>query len=117
VWCAKYRRRIVGGRVAARAGDLVDQVGDEHGWEVVAKDVMPDHVGPLVRVWPSDAPAAVVRAVTGRSARVLRRGFPYLRNRAKVVSSPSCFVGSVGDVSASTVRRYIEYQWDAVRAS
>lgn len=28
--------------------------------------------------------------------------------------SPSCFAASVGDVSESTVRRYIEHQWDAV---
>ena len=62
VWCPKYRRRILGGRVAARCGELLEQIAGEHGWQIVAKEVMPDHVHLFVRVGPTDAPAAVVRA-------------------------------------------------------
>ena len=114
VCCPKYRRRILGGRVAARCGELLEQIADERGWQIVAKEVMPDHVHLFVRVGPTDAPAQVVRAFKGRTARVLRAEFPYLRNRAKVLWSPSCFAASVGYVSESTVRRFIEHQWDAV---
>lgn len=116
VWCPKYRRRVLGGRVACRLGELLEQIADERGWQTVAKEVMPDHVVHLfVRVGPTDAAAAaVVRAFKGRTARVLRREFPYLRNHAKVLWSPSYFAASVGYVSESTVRRYIEHQWDAV---
>lgn len=114
VWCPKYRRRILGGRVAARCGELLEQVAGERGWEVVAKEVMPDHVHLFVRVGPTEAPAQVVRAFKGRTARVLRAGFPYLRRFAKVLWSPSYFAAPVGYVSESTVRRYIEHQWDAV---
>jgi REP-associated tyrosine transposase len=55
VWCPKYRRRILGGRVVRRCGELLEQVGDEHGWQIVAKEVMSDHVHLLVRVGPTDA--------------------------------------------------------------
>jgi REP-associated tyrosine transposase len=78
---------------------------------------MPDHVHLFVRVGLADAPAAVVRAFKGRTARVLRQEFPHLRNFAKVLWSPACFVASVGYVSETTVRRCIEHQWDAVGAS
>ena len=117
VWCPKYRRRIVGGRVARRCGELLERIADEHGWQIVATEVMPDHVHLLVRVGPTDAPAAVVRASKGGTARVLRQELPQLRNQAKVRWSPSYFAASVGDVSDSMVRRYIEHQWDAVMAS
>lgn len=90
---------------------------DEHGWQIVAKEVMPDHVHLLVRVGPTDAPASVVPTFKGRTTRVLREEFLYLRNHARVSWSPSYFAASVGYVSESTVRRYIEYQWDAVMAS
>ena len=30
VWCPKYRRRILGGRVARRCGELLEQIADEH---------------------------------------------------------------------------------------
>lgn len=114
VWCPKYRRRVLGGRVALRCGELLDQVAAEHGWEIVAKEVMPDHVHLFVRVGPTDVPASVVRAFKGRTARVLRDEFPFLRRFAKVLWSPSYFAASVGYVSESTVRRYIEHQWDSV---
>jgi putative transposase len=114
VWCPKYRRRVLGGRVAARCGGLLERVADEHGWEIVAKEVMPDHVHLFVRVWPADAPARVVRAFKGRTVRVLCSELRYLRRFAKVLWSPSYFAASVGSVWESTVRRYIEHQWDAV---
>ncbi len=117
VWCPKYRRRILGGRIAARLDELLEQIAAEHGWQIVAKEVMPDHVHLFVRVGPADAPASVVRAFKGRTARVLRQEFPYLRSRAKVLWSPAYFAASVGYVSETTVRRYIEHQWDAVLAS
>lgn len=79
VWCPKCRRRILGGRVAARCGELLDKIAGERGWEIVAKEVMPDHVHLFVRVGPTDAPAAVVRAFKGRTSRVLRQEFGYLR--------------------------------------
>jgi REP-associated tyrosine transposase len=117
VWCLKYRRRILGGRVAARCGELLDQIADERGWQVVATDVMADRVRLLVRVGPTYAPASVARAFKGRTARVVRREFPYLRNRAKLWWSPSYFVVSVGCVWESRVRGYVEHRGDAVLAS
>jgi putative transposase len=117
VWCPKYRQRILGGRVARRLSELSEQIADEHGWQIVAKEVMADHVHLFVRVGPTDAPASVVRAFTGRTARVLGQEFPHLRNQAKVSWSPSYFAASVGDVSESTVRCSIEHQWDAVTAT
>ena len=117
VWCPKYRRRILGGRVARRLGGLLEQVAEEHGGQIVATEVMPDHLHLLVRVGPADAPAQVVRAVKGRTARVLRGEFLHLGNQAKLWWSPWYVVASVGYVSELTVRRDIEHQWDAVMAS
>ena len=114
VWCPKDRRRILGGRVAARCGELLEQIADEYGWEIVAKEVMPDHVHLFVRVGSTDASAQVVRAFTGRTARVLRSEFPHLRRFAKVLWSPSYVAASGGYVSESTVRRDIERRWGAV---
>jgi putative transposase len=83
----------------------------------VATEVRPDYVHLLVRVGPTDAAAQVVRAFKGRTARIVRHEFPSLRNRATVLWSPAYFAASVGDVSESTVRRYLEHRWAAVMAS
>jgi putative transposase len=113
VWCPKYRRRALSSRGAARCGELFGQIADEHDWEIVAKEVLPDHVHLFLEVGPTDAPAQVVLVFKGRMARrVLRSEFQYRRRFAKVLRSPSHFATSVGYVSESPVRRYIEHQWD-----
>jgi putative transposase len=91
VWCPRYRRRILGGRVAARCGELLEQIADQRRGQIVAKEIMPDHVHLFVRVGPADAPAAVVRAFKGRTARVLRAKLGRLRRHANVLWSPSYF--------------------------
>ena len=98
-------------------GELLEQITGEHGWRIVGKEVMPDHVHLFGGLGPTDAPAQVVRALKGRTVRVLPREFPHLCSHAKVWWSPSWFAVSVGYVSESTVRRYIEQQWDAAMAS
>jgi putative transposase len=115
--CPKYWRRVLGGRVARGLDELIEQIANEHGWQIVAHEVMPDHVHLFVWVGPTEVPAAVVRAFKGRTARVLRQEFGHLRNFAKVLWSPAYLAASVGYVSETRVRRYIEHQWGAVLAS
>jgi REP-associated tyrosine transposase len=117
VWWPKYRCRVLGGRVAARCGELSEQIAEECGWPIVAEGVMADRVRLLVGVGPTDAPASVARVCKGRTARVVREEFPYLCNRAKLWWSPWYFVVSVGCVWESRVRGCIEHRGDAVLAS
>jgi putative transposase len=117
VGCPKYRRPVLGGRVARRLDELIEAIADGHGWRMVAHEVMPDQVHLLVRVGPTDAPAAVVGAFKGRTARVLGQEIPHPRNFAKVLWWLAYLAASVGDVSETTVRGYVEHQCDAVLAS
>lgn len=96
---------------------MLEQIADKRSWQIVSIEVMPDHVHPFVRVDPADAPASMLRGLTARTTRLLRQELPYLRDRVKVLWSPSYFGASVGYVSESTVHCYIEQQWNAVMAS
>jgi putative transposase len=69
--CPKYRRRILG------------------GWEIVAKQLMPDQVRLFVRMGPGDALAAVVRALKGRTTRVARGEYRYLGRLLELWWSPA----------------------------
>jgi hypothetical protein len=35
VWCPKYRRRVLGGWVARRLDELIEQIAAEHGWQAI----------------------------------------------------------------------------------
>lgn len=73
VWCPKYRRRILRGPVARRLDELLDEIATEHGWEIVASEVMPDHVHLFAHVRPTDSLAHVARLLESRTSRVLRQ--------------------------------------------
>ncbi len=110
VWCSKYRRGVLGGRVAARLNELLDEIAAENAGQIVAREVMPVHVYIFVRVGPVDSPAEVARRFKGRTWGALRSEFAWL-GREKVLSSKSYVAPSVGYVSQTTVRRYIGQQW------
>ena len=52
VWCPKYRRRVLGGRIEERLKQIVREVVEEKEAWLVALEVMPDHVHLLVEVDP-----------------------------------------------------------------
>jgi putative transposase len=69
VRCPKYQRRVLGGRVASRLGELLEQMAGEYGWQIVAKEV-PDHVHPFAKaLWLSSFLVALVRYVSEPTVR------------------------------------------------
>ncbi|HEY3240724.1 MAG TPA: transposase [Acidimicrobiia bacterium] len=44
VWCPRYRKRILVGRVADRLRELLGAKAAERGWSVEALELMPNHV-------------------------------------------------------------------------
>lgn len=114
VWCPKYRRRVLGGRVKDRLEELIHAKAEEHGWEITALKVMPDHVQLLVKPHPKNSPSYVANQFKGYTSHVLRAEFPHLRSRLPTLWSRSYFVASVGAVSAATIQRYVETQDERV---
>jgi putative transposase len=101
VWCPKYRRRVLGGPVAVRLRELIEQKAAEKGWEVIALEVMPDHVHLLVKHEPKASASYVAHQFKGFTSRVLREEFTHLKSRMPTYGSSSFFLASVGAVSAA----------------
>jgi putative transposase len=112
VWCPKYRRPVLGGEVAVRLRELTGHKAAEHGGDVIALEVMPDHVHLFVKHDPEASASYVANQFKGHTSHALRSGFPYLRSRLPTLWSKSCFAASAGAVSAAPVRRYIDTQYE-----
>ncbi len=110
VWCPKYRRPVLAGRVDERLKELLTEVATEHGMTIHAMEVMQDHVHLFVEADPTLCVAEIVNRLKGRTSRILRQEFPSLRSRLPTLWSRSYFAATVGAVSEGTVRRYIEAQ-------
>ncbi len=109
IWCPKYRRRVLGGRVEARLKQLIGQVVIECGGQVIELETMPDHVHLLLEVAPTVPLSALMQKLKGRTSGQLRAEFPQLR-RLPAVWSPSWLVSTVGGAPLEVVRGYVENQ-------
>lgn len=109
VWCPKRRKPILRGDIKERLVQLVNEVVAGLGWEVISLEVQPDHVHLFLRGNPRVAVHKVIRAIKGRSSRLLRQEFPSLR-KLPTLWTHSYYCGTAGNVSAALIRRYIEQQ-------
>lgn len=110
VWCPKYRRPVIGGGMEERLKELIREVVDDKGAWLVEMETMPDHVRLLVEVDPQLGIHRLVKAIKGRSSRVLREEFPWLRSRLPTLWTNSYFVATVGGAPWEAIRRYVERQ-------
>jgi putative transposase len=113
VFCPKYRRHILVDAIKKRLEEIIRDVALENGWEIIAKEVMPDHVHLFVSADTRTRPEIVVKRFKGRSSRYLRNEFPELL-KMPTLWTRSYFLSTAGNVSASTIKKYIEQQWDNV---
>jgi putative transposase len=66
----------------------------------------------FVKAHPKDSPSFIANQLKGFTSRRLREEFPHLRSRLPTLWSRSYLVASVGAVSAATVQRYIDTQYE-----
>ena len=109
VFCPKRRKPVLVGSVAKDVERLIRLKCEEQGWEVVALEVMPDHVHLFVRAWPTTSAAEVVKQVKGITSHELRGKYPHLLKLPSLWTR-SYFASTAGNVSREAIRRYIDSQ-------
>ena len=109
VWIPKYRRKVLTTDVEAGMKRLTIEICGKYDVEVLALEVQPDHIHLFVSAPPRISPARIVGLVKGYTSRYLREEFPKLRGICGKdhLWSKSYYVGTVGEVSAETILRYI----------
>ena len=112
VWCPKYRRKVLVDAVAKRLETLLRETCKELQVDVIALEIMPDHVHLLAEVDPHFGVHRVVKRLKGKSSRLLRQEFPALRSRLPTLWTNSYFVATVGGAPLSVIKQYVENQKD-----
>ncbi|BAZ24727.1 transposase IS200-family protein [Kalymmatonema gypsitolerans NIES-4073] len=109
VFCPKRRKAVLVNQVATRLQEIIFELVTEHGWKLIALEIMPDQVHCFLNVPPHESPSDIARWIKGRASHHLRQEFPELK-KMPCLWSPSYFVASTGQVSTEVVKRYIEDQ-------
>jgi len=109
IWCPKRRRKILVGPIRDRLIRIINESAPELESEVLALEVMPDHLHLFLSATPQWAPDRLVGRLKGESARRLRKEFPELL-RMPSLWTRSFFCSTAGNVSSETIQRYIAEQ-------
>lgn len=110
IFCPKYRRSVLIGKIEPRLKQLIKQKEQEYHFEVLEMEVMPDHVHLLLDVNPKYGIYDIVNHIKGFTSHELRKEFKELRTKLPTLWTRSKFISTVGAVTLEVVKRYIEEQ-------
>lgn len=112
VWITKYRYKILEGKIAFRLRELLRQGCEARGITIITGNIMKDHVHMLLSCPANLAPSQIMQYLKGRSSHLIQDEFPELKKRywGQHIWARGYFCGTVGEVDAETIKKYIEEQ-------
>lgn len=113
IWCPKFRYSVLGDEAGGRLKEILADICSRYSYSIKALEVMPDHIHIFVDCPQTVAPCDIVRTLKSLSAVEMFRAFPELKHfyaRCGKLWSDGYFISTVGHISETTVRKYIEEQ-------
>lgn len=112
VWIPECRKNVLTEDVKAEMRKLFTVTAARNDMEILAAEVMPDHVHVFASAHPKIAPSYMIKMLKAVSGRKLLLAFPALRKTMYRghLWNPSTYVETIGRISEDTIRRYIEDQ-------
>ena len=112
IWIAKYRKRVLTGKVAERARDLLREVCIEHEIHIISGKIAADHVHMFISYKPQMALSKIVQYLKGTSSRVLLQEFKHLRDKfwGRHFWGRGYMAVSSGNITDEMIQQYIEEQ-------
>lgn len=113
IWCPKFRFSVLKDGADETLKNILAGICDRYGYTIKALEIMPDHVHIFVDCPQTVAPCDIARTLKSISAIEMFKEYPQLKRfyaRAGVLWSAGYFISSVGHISETTVKKYIEEQ-------
>ena len=112
VWVPKYRKRVLIGALCRRLYELLRECSEVNRWTIDELNVQRDHVHLLIQLPPSVSVSHAMQLMKGGTSRKLREEFPELEEFlwGNSLWAEGYFAESVGAVSETRIRHYIENQ-------
>ena len=114
IWCTKYRSPcFCTPELVNEMKDILRSIAELADVDIQEMEVMPDHVHLLCSFKPKYSITDVVKNLKG--ARLFLKAHPEIRKAmfwGDRLWAPSYYVGSVGNMSKETIKRYIQNQYD-----
>lgn len=112
VFCPKYRRRVLIGKIAKKIEALFLQCCQMNRWEIQELGFDRDHAHMMIQTRPNESLAHVAQLLKGGSSRVIRQEHPELEEFLWGDSfwSDGYFAESIGIKNEAMMKAYIRKQ-------
>lgn len=112
VWCTKFRRKVLQNGADEDCRALLRAYAEEYRFEILAMEVMPDHIHLLLDTSPQFNIPDMIKIMKGGIARKLFQKHPEIKGRlwGGHLWNPSYCVVTVSERSRRMVEQYIESQ-------
>lgn len=112
IWCTKYRKQVLRDGIDERCKQMLKELADEYKFQIMAMEVMPDHIHLLLSCKPQFYIPDMVKIMKGNIARRLFIEHPELKKElwGGHLWNPSYCALSVSGRSFEQVQKYIESQ-------
>ncbi len=111
VWITKYRYNVLTNEIGTRIRDLIRQVCDADGIQIIEGRVSKDHVRLYVTYPPHLSVSEMMRRIKGRSSRRIQEEFPQSgkRYRGRHFRGIGYAAFSSGHVTDEMIREYLKH--------
>ena len=113
VFVTKYRHKVLIGDVEDYVKFRMEELCKQYGWEMLALEVMPDHIHLFVSADPKVAPLAIASTIKSILTVDIFKKFEGLKQKkfwGSGLFSRGTYYGSAGAVSSEIIKKYIENQ-------
>jgi putative transposase len=111
VWSTKYRYNVLNGDLQVRCRELLIQICESQGIEILKGVVSSDHIHMHIEYAPKLNVSNIVKSLMGRSSRKLQQEFPLLQKRywGNHFLASGYGVWSSGNITDKMVNEYLEH--------
>lgn len=110
IWIPKYRKNILSKKpIKEIIKSTIEELGINHKYDILALEIMPDHVHLFISALPKYAPSELINVIKGTTGRRVAQEYPELKANGSIWTR-SYFVATTGDVSSETIKEYINNQ-------
>lgn len=113
VLVVKYRKKVLVGKLAERLREIVVEVAEHFGIEIIEQETDKDHIHILFSSRPTVMLSRFVNSLKSVTSRKLRREFPEVMKSQLAGGkfwSPSYFIATTGQVKLEDIKRYVQSQ-------
>jgi putative transposase len=114
VLVTKYRKQLLKGCIADDVKQEIFDICNSSGWEVIAMETDKDHIHFLVSYDTTDRVCDIVKTIKQKTTYYLWQKYASFLSKQywkkKIFWSDGYFACSIGEVSSTTIQKYIESQ-------